>query len=67
MLGLFLHELIISLSCFHQDPEQLFQACEQGDLEVVHRFLAAGIDVDIKDTVSTYSCEVLYIHKPLFY
>ena len=41
-----------SLCCSHQDPEQLFQACEQGDLEVVHRFLAANIDVDIRDTVS---------------
>ena len=40
------------LCCSHQDPEQLFQACEQGDLEVVDRFLAANIDVDITDTVS---------------
>ena len=35
----------------HQDPEQLFQACEQGNLEVVHRFLAAEIGVDIRDAV----------------
>ena len=49
-LGL-LHEVIFSLCCFHQDPEQLFQACKQGDLKVVHRFLAAGVDVEIKDAV----------------
>ena len=47
----FHYEVIVSLCCSHQDPEQLFQACEQGDLEVVHRFLTAGIDVDIRDTV----------------
>ena len=50
--------MIVSLCCFHQDPEQLFQACEQGDLEVVHKFLAAGIDVDIKDAVNTSLCGV---------
>ena len=51
-------DFVVSLCCFHQDPEQLFQACEEGNLEVVHRFLAAGIDVDIKDTVSTCLCGV---------
>ena len=59
LIGCILNLLfIVSLCCSHQDPEQLFQACEQGNLEVVHRFLAAGIDVDIKDTVSTFSCGV---------
>lgn len=42
---------IVFLFCSHQDPEQLFQACKLGDLEVVHRFLAAGVDVDIRDAV----------------
>lgn len=29
----------------------MFQACEQGDLEVALRLLATDVDVDIKDTV----------------
>ena len=52
LIGCILNLLfIVSLCCSHQDPEQLFQACEQGDLEVVHRFLTTGTDVDIRDTV----------------
>ena len=47
-LNLFRNVIVCSS---HKDPEQLFQACEQGDLEVVHRFLAAGIGVDIRDAV----------------
>jgi len=40
--------------CFcpsHQDPKQLFQACKKGDLEAVLELLAAGVGVDIEDTV----------------
>ena len=46
-----LHEVIIFLCCFHQDPRELLQACKQGDLEAALRLLATDIDVDIKDTV----------------
>lgn len=46
-------ELICSLCfCFsYQDPKQLFQACKKGDLEAVLELLAAGVGVDIEDTV----------------
>lgn len=37
--------------CFYQDPQQLFQACKQGDLEMSLKLLAADIDVDTKDIV----------------
>ena len=37
--------------CSHQDPQELLQACKQGDLEVVLQSLAADVDVDIKDAV----------------
>ena len=37
--------------CSHQDPQELLQACKQGDLEVVLQSLAADIDVDTKDAV----------------
>ena len=35
----------------HQDPQELLQACKQGNLEVVLQSLAADVDVDTKDTV----------------
>ena len=45
------------LCCSHQDPQELLQACEEGDLEAVLRLLATDIDVDIKDTVRVmYTC-----------
>ena len=37
--------------CSHQDPQELLQACKQGDLELVLQSLAADIDVDTKDAV----------------
>ena len=39
------------MCCSHQDPHELFQACKQGDLEVVLQSLAADVDIDIRDTV----------------
>ena len=42
---------VIVFLCSHQGPQELLQACKQGDLEVVLRSLAADVDVDIKDTV----------------
>ena len=44
-------EVIICMVCFYQDPQQLFQACKQGDLEMSLKLLGADIDVDIKDIV----------------
>ena len=41
----------VFLCSSHQDPQELLQACKQGDLEVVLQSLAADVDVDIKDTV----------------
>ena len=37
--------------CFYQDPQQLFQACKEGDVEMSLKLLAADIDVDTKDIV----------------
>lgn len=39
------------MCCSHQDPQELLQACKQGDLEVVLHSLAADVDVNTKDTV----------------
>jgi len=47
----FLLKVIVFLCCSHQGPQELLQACKQGDLEVVLRSLAADVDGDIKDTV----------------
>ena len=47
--------IIVFLCCSHQDPQQLLQACDQGDLEAALRLLATDIDVDIKDTVRLFS------------
>ena len=47
-LAFLLHELIVFLCCSHQDPQELLQACKQGDLEAALRSLAADVDVDIK-------------------
>ena len=41
----------VFLCCSHQDPQELLQACKQGDLEVVLHSLAADVDVNTKDTV----------------
>ena len=54
------HEVIICLVCFYQDPQQLFQACKQGDLEMALKVLAADIDVDIKDIVRLVGVVELY-------
>jgi len=49
---------------FYQDPQQLFQACKQGDLEMSLKLLGADIDVDIKDIVRLecvyWSCTFSY-------
>ena len=39
------------MCCSDQDPQELLQACKQGDLEVVLQSLAADVDVDTRDTV----------------
>lgn len=44
-------KVIVFLCCSHQGPQELLQACKQGNMEVVLRSLAADVDVDIKDTV----------------